>query len=89
MRTSLNEIKVLEQHLLQEAPPEDSLLFEAHMILAPELKEKVQWQQKTYQLVRAYGCKKLKAEIEAVHHQLFTETKYRGFRQKILDLFLK
>lgn len=89
MRTSLNEIKAIEQHLLQEAPPEDNLLFEANLILDPELKEKVQWQQKTYQLVRTYGRKQLRAEIEAVHQQLFTQARHRSFRQKVLSLFTK
>lgn len=89
MRTSLNEIKAIEQHLLQEAPPEDTLLFEANLILDPELKEKMQWQQKTYQVVHVYGRKQLKAEIELVHQKLFTEAKHRGFRQKVLSLFSK
>ena len=89
MRTSLNEIKAIEQHLLQEVPSEDSLLFEAHIILDPELKEKVQWQQKVYQLVRDYGRQQLRTEIEAVHQQLFTQPKHKGFRQKVLSLFTK
>lgn len=89
MRTSLNEIKSIEQHLLQEQQPEDALLFEAHLILDDELQENVQWQQQVYQLVRAYGRKQLRAEIESVHQQLFTQARHRSFRQKVLRLFTK
>lgn len=87
MRTSLNEIKKTEQYLLKENPPEEALLFEAQMILDPRLKEKAEWQQKTYQLVRAYGRLQLRAEIEAVHQQLFTKPAYKSFRQKIRSFF--
>lgn len=89
MRTSLNEIKRIEQHLLQEQSPEDSLLFEARMLLNADLEEKVKRQQKTYQVVQAYGRKQLRAEIEAVHQKLFTEPRHRGFRHKVLSLFTK
>ncbi len=89
MRTSLHEIKVIEQHLLQREPPEEALIFEARMLLDAELKEKVKWQNKTYALVQSYGRKQLKAEIDAVHQQLFTTTKHRSFRQKMLSLFTK
>ncbi|MEK6477268.1 hypothetical protein WJR50_07030 [Catalinimonas sp. 4WD22] len=89
MRTSLNEIKAIEQHLLQEQQPEEALLFEARMMLDEGLKENVQWQQQAYQLVRAYGRKQLRAEIEAIHQQLFTQARHRSFRQKVLSLFAK
>ncbi|MDF9799632.1 hypothetical protein OKW21_004895 [Catalinimonas alkaloidigena] len=89
MRTSLNEIKAIEEYLLQEQQPEDLLLFEAHMMLDEALKEKVQRQQRIYQLVRAYGRQQLRAEIEAAHQQLFTQARHRSFRQKVLRLFTK
>lgn len=89
MRTSLNEIKAIEQHLLRQQQPEDTLLFEAHIILDPELKEKIKGQQQVYQLVQAYGRKQLRAEIESVHQQLFTQARHRSFRQKVLGLFTK
>jgi hypothetical protein len=88
MRTSLNEIATIEDHLLQKQQPGESLLFEAKMILDDDLHQKVQFQQKSYTLIKQYGRKNLKAEIEAVHQQLFTEPKHQTFRQKIAQIFL-
>ena len=89
MRTSLIETEQIEAHLLKLSDPGDSLVFEARLILEPELKEKLMWQEKTYSMVRIYGRDQLKQEIEAVHQQLFTESKHAGFRQKIMRLFSK
>jgi len=87
MRTSLNEIKQIEDHLFNQADPQDTVLFEAKLILDSGLQENVTWQQKTYTLVKQYGRKKLKAELEAVHQQLFALKEHRSFAQKIRALF--
>ena len=83
MRTSLNEIREIEEHLLKQHSPEEDLLFQARLILYPSLKEKVLWQQKVYELVRAYGRKKLREEIEEVHQKLFSAPEHKSFREKI------
>jgi len=87
MRTSLNEIKQIDNHLFNRTAAGDALLFDAMLILDPGLSDKVQWQKRVHQLVQQYGRKKLKAEIESVHRQLFTEPVHQSFRQKILSLF--
>lgn len=87
MRTSLNEIKQIEDHLFSEADPQESVLFEVKLILDPHLAGNVKWQQQTYALIKQYGRKAIKAELEAVHQQLFTEHKHRSFAQKIRALF--
>lgn len=89
MRTSLNKLKQIEDHLLRLSPPEDSLLFEAKMILDTDLRSNVLLQQRTYTLVQQYGRKQLKAEIEAVHQQIFSNPAQQGFVHKILSLFKK
>jgi hypothetical protein len=89
MRTSLNEIKQIEDHLLRLAPPEDSLVFEAKMILDSDLHHRVLLQQQTYALVKQYGRKTLKAEIEAVHQHIFSNPAHQTFVDKILSLFKK
>jgi len=85
----LNEIKQIEDHLLRLAPPEDSLVFEAKMILDNDLHHRVLLQQQTYALVQQYGRKTLKAEIEAVHQQLFNNPAQHSFVNKIRSLFKK
>ena len=87
MRTSLNEIKLIDDHLFGTAHPADALLFDAMLILDNALPEKIEWQQNAHAAVQQYGRKKLKAEIDAVHQKLFSAPQHLHFRQKILKLF--
>ena len=86
MRTSLNEIKAIEDHLLGYSHPANSLLFEANLILNAQLRDKVKLQKIAYQTVQQYGRQVLKAEIEAVHQKL-SKPAHNGFMQKIINLF--
>ena len=89
MRTSLNEIKLIDGRIFNTNPPEDALLFDALLIINPELGQQLMWQQKAHAIVKQYSRKKLKAEIEAVHQQLFHKPQHSGFRRRILNLFYK
>ena len=89
MRTSLIETEQIDAHLMQRSDTGESLVFEAKMLLDTELKEKVQWQQKAYHLVKLYGRDQLRQEIEAVHQKLFSEERHKTFRQRIMSLFKK
>ncbi|ETZ21411.1 hypothetical protein [Pedobacter sp. V48] len=89
MKTSWNELRLIEDFLLSDTDTEDILLFEANLLLQPNLKESVFWQQKTYNLVHKYGRLQLRNEIEQVHEKLFTAPEHRSFRQKIMQLFGK
>ena len=84
MRTSLNETKQIDDYLFHSV---DVHLFEAKLILQPALREKLQWQQRAYELVNMYGRQQLKAEIEAVHQKLFSEPEHRGFCRTIRAFF--
>ncbi|SDP18342.1 hypothetical protein SAMN05428975_0608 [Mucilaginibacter sp. OK268] len=87
MRTSLNNIAQTEAYLLKRANPANALLFEAKTLLDQELQTRVSQQQQVYTLVQQYGRKQVKAEIEAVHQQLFNQPEHLSFRQKIARLF--
>ena len=87
MRTSLNNIKEIDDHVLGVAAPQDGLLFEAKMILNPELRANVYWHRQTLNLVHQYGRQQLRADIEAIHQQLFTQPEHRSFRETILRFF--
>jgi hypothetical protein len=90
MRTSLIETRQIEAHLLEPGQGGgEALVFQARLLLEPELGEKVRWQQKTYDLVLSYGRQELKKEIQAAHEQLFTRPEHASFRQKIKRLFSK
>lgn len=89
MTTSWNETQQIEAVLLGTAKPGDALLFEAKLILDNELADKLVWQQKTYAIVKQYSRRQLRAEIEAVHQQLFTKPEHSSFSQKIRQFFSK
>ncbi|MEO6151405.1 MAG: hypothetical protein ABIN95_07130 [Mucilaginibacter sp.] len=87
MRTSLNNIQLTEEYLFGLLPAGDKLLFDANRLLNTELDNNVSAQQQTYILVQQYGRKQLKAEMETVHRQLFTQPRHYSFAQSILRLF--
>ena len=87
MKTLWNETRQIELHLSGKANTGDALVFEAQLILDPDLHDKVLWQKKTYAIINNYGRAQLKNEIEAVHQKLFTATEHTSFRQKIRRLF--
>ncbi|NII83873.1 hypothetical protein H9N25_13680 [Pedobacter riviphilus] len=89
MKTLLNELRLIEHYLLSDAKDGESFLFEAKMILQPELREQVYWQNKTYQVVRDYSRKQLKNEINNIHETLFNTVEHQSFRQKVMRLFHK
>ena len=87
MRTSLNNIQQIDDYLLQFAGKADRALFEARLILQPALQQDLLWQQKTYEIIKQYSRRQLKAEIESVHQLLFTEPEHVSFRRKIMAIF--
>ena len=89
MPTSLTNTARIDQYLHKKMSTGDALVFEARLLLQPDLADDIHWQQKTYSLVQNYGRVQLKQEIEIVHQQLFTDSKYHLFRQKIKALFKK
>jgi hypothetical protein len=89
MRTSLTETEQIEAHLLQLSSPGDALVFEAKLLVDDELQEKTHWQKATYNMVKLYGRKQLKQEIDAVHQTLFSTAKHKSFSEKIKSIWFK
>ena len=89
MRTSLNNIKAIEDYLLGNMAPCDALLFEANSLLDGELARSIQHQQNAYAIIRQYGRKSIRAEIMAVQQTLTIAPKHSGFMQRIANLFKK
>jgi hypothetical protein len=87
MRTSLIEIQQIDEHLLNRQLPQDALLFEARLIINPQLREDVFFQKQTLALMHQYGRNSLRKQIEDIHLQLFTKPQHKNFRQSILGLF--
>ncbi len=83
----MSETQQLEEYFSGMLKPEDSLIIEARLLIDTELREKALWQQRTYALVKEYGRKKLRMEIEKVHHRVFSEKRFHSFRQKVKLIF--
>lgn len=89
MRTSLNKIKAIDDFLSGSMMPEDSLLFEANMLLDRGLVTDMRHQENTYAMIRQYGRQKIKEEIAAVQTKLAAAPQHQGFIQRIALLFKK
>jgi hypothetical protein len=87
MMTSWNETEQIELHLTGQHDTGSALVFEAQMLLDPELCDKVLWQKKTHGIIQTYSRRQLRKEIDAVHQKLFTQPEHTSFRQKIRRLF--
>jgi len=89
MRTSLNNIKKIEDYLLGCTAPEEALLFKANMLLDTGLADDVAQQRVTYEVIKQYSRKKIKAEIIATQEKLTAVPEYQGFIQRMTKLFKK
>jgi len=89
MKTSLNELQLIEDFLLGDTNAEDKLLMQARQILQPDLQENMYWQQKTYGLIETYGREQLRKEIRQVHQMLFTAPEHFSFSDRIKRFFSK
>ncbi|MNY40217.1 hypothetical protein D3C86_1749440 [compost metagenome] len=89
MKTSLNELQLIEDFLLVNTNAEDKVLMKAQQILQPGLQESVYWQQKTYLFVETYGREQLRKEIRQVHQKLFTTPEHFSFSERIKRFFSK
>ena len=85
----MNNIKQVDDHVLNRQAPDEALLFEAKLIIYPELKHTVMWHKQTLHLVNQYGRNNLRTVIATVHEQLFTQPQHKSFKQKVLGIFLK
>jgi hypothetical protein len=89
MKTSWNETRQIDQHLAGTMDTGDALVFDAKLLLDAELVDKVSWQRKTHAIIKQYGRRQLKNELEAIHQKLFTSPQHHSFSQRIRRLFKK
>lgn len=87
MRTSLNELRLLEDYLQQCLPTEDKLLLEAKLILEEDLRERLSLQERCYQLIQLYGRIKTREQLQRVERQIFEQPTHKRFVQKIKQYF--
>ncbi len=89
MRTSLNNIKLIDDYLLNRMDPGEALVFEAQMLLSAELSNNFCNHKQTLAIVKQYSRGALKAQISAIQTKLSTEPQHHVFMQRIIHLFKK
>jgi hypothetical protein len=89
MKTSASETRLIDNYIQKQLPPADQLVFEARLLLCPELSDTVRWQQQVHQLVMLRGRKQLKEQIKMVEQKIFSEPLHQTFRNRIYRLFKK
>lgn len=87
MRTSLNNIKAIEDYCFGRLAPDDALIFEANVLLDKNLAENVAQQRVTYAIIKQYSRKKIKAEIWNVQEKLVALPEHQRFIKRIANLF--
>lgn len=88
MKTS-REISQIENYLSDGMDPASKLVFEARLLIDPVLRSRVQCQRRVYAIIRQSGRRQLKAELEHVHRQLFSDPSRKKFQHEIYQLFSK
>ena len=88
MRTSLNELQHIEEQLQAiKKEPNRKLIWEAQLLADPKLKGKVFWQNRAYQIIRYFGRKELKYELNVIHKLLMTSSGKESFQEKVRNIF--
>lgn len=89
MKTSSNNIPLIEKYLQGSLSVKDRFLFEARLLLEPKLREEFFYQKKTLLIVKMYHRKKQKEALEIIHNDLFQSPEKTTFQQAIFQLFQK
>ena len=87
MRTSLSDITKTEKYLQGQLGPEDSLLFQARLLVDGELRANTFFHRMVHRLVSLYRRKQLKEEVEAIHKKLFFDPAKADFRERVMKNF--
>lgn len=89
MKTSSNNIPLIEKYLQGSLTVKDRFLFEARLLLEPKFREEFFYQKKTWLIVKMYYRKKQKEALEIIHNDLFQSLEKTTFQQSIFQLFQK
>jgi hypothetical protein len=84
MRKPLHDIEQTEQYLLNRMDDPDRMLFEAKMIIDPQLKNNAVYQRKTYAIVRWFARKQEKIRLDSIYNNLMRD---KNFAAKINSIF--
>jgi hypothetical protein len=89
MRTSLNNIKRIENFIEGKMTTADALVFQARLLLDSDLRQQLRLQKRTASIINLYGRKKLRKEIETIHQDIFNIKSDHFLKNRITKLFIK
>ncbi|MGL5888530.1 MAG: hypothetical protein ACRC3B_01515 [Bacteroidia bacterium] len=87
MPTSSSNLAYTEDGLLRRLAPDEQLVFDARLLVDETLRREAEELQTAYAAITAVAREQLRAEVKAVHQQLFTGKTHAAFRNRILRLF--
>lgn len=87
MKTLLNNAHTIEQYLEGKLSPVNRLLFAARLKVNPGLRSDLEFQKKTYFLVKVYHRKKLREELESLNRRLMSDPSKYNFQKRVREIF--
>jgi hypothetical protein len=87
MRTSLNEIRNIEQYSKGNLSPDNKTALKKRLRCDEAFRLQVFLQQKIYRLLPFYKRRRIKEQAEQLHHRLFHTAEHAAFRESIFQLF--
>jgi hypothetical protein len=73
MRKQLHEIEDIDNYVFKKMAAPERVLFEAKLIVAPELRTNLLFQQRAYSMIRWFGRKKRKEQLECLFTSLMRD----------------
>ena len=86
MKTLWTRIAEIDKYLLEEMTPEESVFFEAKILIDKNLAEDVEVQKQIHGIVRLHHATRLRAELQQIHQNLFSDTR-TSFARSVLKYF--
>lgn len=88
MRTSLNETRLIEKYLLNLSRSREEQRKLERIIQADSgLAKKVQFQERAYQLIKQFGRKLFKKELNTIHQTLTNSPEHTQFQKTVKEIF--
>ncbi len=87
MRTSLNDIKVIEAYLDGTLTVSDRLLFDAKLLVSKELRRNVALQREVNIIVKRHHHMSVLQEFKCTHERLFHDDRHAELTKEIQSIF--
>jgi hypothetical protein len=87
MKTSFPDLIKTEKYLHDELDAQETLLFEARLLVSKEWRANTYFHRMVHRLVQIYHRRKIKSEVETVHDRLFENPANASFGRQIMSLF--